>query len=63
MRLNLNWYQRAILIAAGLLMLMFAINSTDTYTGGDQRLATGQFIAAVVLFFVAASSKRKNADG
>jgi hypothetical protein len=63
MRLNLNWYQRSILIAAGLLMLMFALNSTNTYEGADYRLATGQFVIAVVLFFFAASPKRKDADG
>jgi hypothetical protein len=61
MRMNLNWYQRAILIVAGLLMLLFAIDSTDSYSDADYRLATGQFVIAVILFIVAASSKKKDA--
>jgi hypothetical protein len=61
MRLNLNWVQRALLIVAGLFLLLFAFGTVDGYDG-DAWLGTFLFLAAVVCFVLSAAS-RSRADG
>jgi len=49
--------QRSILVAAALLLLLFAFSGATTY-GSDQRLATFNFLAAVVCLYLALRRSR-----
>ena len=59
--MNLNWIQRILLVFGGLLLLLFAFNTFESYTG-SKWLASFLFIAAIGSFVLAASSRRKT-DG
>jgi hypothetical protein len=61
MGIELNWVQRGVLLVAGLLLLLFAMNEWDGY-GSDQWLATALFVLAVLSFVLAAKPKGKK-DG
>jgi hypothetical protein len=61
MRLKLNWIQRGLLILGGLLLVMLALGSMTDYPR-DRALGTLQFIAGIVLFVVAASSRNEKTD-
>ncbi|MEO6360707.1 MAG: hypothetical protein ABIO43_09050 [Sphingomicrobium sp.] len=63
MRLNLNLIQRGLLAVAGLLMILFALKSAEDTYGEEEWLPTLQFILAVVLFVIAASSGKAKKDG
>jgi hypothetical protein len=62
LRLTINWPQRIIAIAAGVLLLLFAFSSASSFDGPDSRLATVQFFLAAVCFVFAASPKSKGDD-
>lgn len=53
----MSWGQRTILIIAGILLLLWAIASTDGYDS-NPTLATFQFLAAVGCFFWAARRRQ-----
>jgi hypothetical protein len=58
MRLTLNWLQRGILIAGGLLLGLSAVNVMDSFNS-DRWLATLLFVLALTAFILAASSGRE----
>lgn len=57
MRIRLNWGQRIILIVAGVLLLLFGLNTYEGYAEDRFWLATVQFLLAIGCFVLAASSK------
>lgn len=61
MRLNLNWLQRGLLTLGGLFLVLLALGSMTDYPR-DRGLGTLQFIAAIVLFVVAGSSRNEKTD-
>lgn len=55
---TLNFGQRIIALLAGVLLLLFAIGSSDSYDSGSKWLATAQFVLAVICFIIAAAAPR-----
>lgn len=53
---TISKWQRAILIVGGILMLLFAASNSilADYDGGNETLATAQFVLAMAAFFFAA---------
>lgn len=59
----MTWVQRALLVLAGLFLLMLAFGIVTGSYGGSSWMALIEFLLAVGCFFYAASSKGTRSDG